>query len=88
MRGGKGNDDDTHESGAAVLGCGDGGGAFVASSPSFASPTSEMGEELRTRLSTGASQGLPLPSNSTTPISPSVRAGNFFIGVARQPRRR
>ena len=42
MRGGKGNDD-THESGAAVLGCGDGGGAFVASSPSFASGVESLG---------------------------------------------
>ena len=60
-------------------------GSAETSWPSSAVPTSEMGEELRTFLSTGASQNLPRPSFSTTPIRPSVRWGSFFIGCARQP---
>tara|TARA_R100001129_G_scaffold18599_1_gene11898 strand:- start:1045 stop:1749 length:705 start_codon:yes stop_codon:yes gene_type:complete len=61
-------------------------GSAETSWPSSAVPTSEMGEELRTFLSTGASQNLPRPSFSTTPISPSVCWASFFIGCARQPR--
>ena len=55
-------------------------------SPASASPNSPIGALSRTRLSTGASHGLPAPSISTTPIRPSVRAGSFFIGCAIQPR--
>ncbi len=60
-------------------------GSASTRSPALASPSSEIGIELRTRLSTGASQPFPAPSISTTPSSCSSRAGSFFIGWARQP---
>ena len=53
--------------------------------PSSAPPRSDTGRELRTRLSTGASQALPAPSNSITPSIESAAAGSFFIGWAIQP---